>query len=100
MVEQARARCANFRQTHTYEFNASLNHFHVGVLAHHVVRHAIDPLPNPRFVCVGHWVPPRSFIIEHPLLLEGYPLDRVASRYIKSSYGPLLVTASPMALLP
>ena len=28
----------------------SLVDFHVGVLAHHVIRHAIDPLPYPRFV--------------------------------------------------
>ena len=39
----------------------SLVDFHVGVLAHHVIRHAIDSLPYPRFVCVGHPHPSSEF---------------------------------------
>src|SRR6516165_5558768 len=70
LVQQASAGCANFRKTHTYELAISQTHFHVGVLAHHVVRHAVDPLPYPGFVCVGHPHPPRTSITRHPLLWD------------------------------
>ena len=77
LVQQARTGCANFRRTHSYQLATTKTHFHVGVLAHHVIRHAIDSLPYPRFVCVGHPHPPRSSITRQSFELSLRRVDCV-----------------------
>jgi hypothetical protein len=51
------------------------------VFAHHVVRYAIDPLPDPRFICVGHPHPSSVFhnipLLQHSLRYNASPVESI-----------------------
>jgi len=81
--QQARTGCANFRRTHSYQLATTKTHFHVGVLAHHVIRHAIDSLPYPRFVCVGHPHPSSEFHNPAIVRVITSPMTSAASTFRK-----------------